>query len=242
MRLLLAAVALVMLACGTSTEPVSLQVTLHGSASGVVVGNGLTCSGNVPEGASLSVHGTISPPPYNAAIRLLFAPPSGQGTQFNVYANPQGAYRGAITANVQGTWTVQAFFDGDASYAPTQSAPCPVTVTTRPPPNGKPSSISLNCPASAIARHGTISVYGEITPTRYGAPVTVTYTEPDGHEVAHSTSTIGPGSIFEGTYFDEITPEQTGTWTAQASWPGDGTYAGESSRVCDITVNPPPPP
>jgi hypothetical protein len=50
MRLLLAAVALVMLACGTSTEPVSLQVTLHGSASGVVVGNGLTCSGNVCSG------------------------------------------------------------------------------------------------------------------------------------------------------------------------------------------------
>jgi hypothetical protein len=202
----------------------------------------LTCSGSVPEGASLSVHGTISPPPYNAAIRLLFAPPSGQGTQFNVYANPQGAYRGAITANARGTWTVQAFFDGDISYAPTKSAPCLVTVTVRPPPSGKPSSISLNCPGSAIARHGTISVYGEITPTRYGAPVTVTYTEPDGHEVAHSTSTIGPGNIFEGTYFDEITPEQTGTWTVQSSWPGDATYAGESSRVCDITVSPPPPP
>jgi hypothetical protein len=72
--------------------------------------------------------------------------------------------------------------------------------------------------------------------------VTITYTEPDEKEFIHNTSTVGTGNIFEGTYFDETTPEQTGTWTVQASWPGDATYAPASSPVCNITVNPPPPP
>ncbi len=203
---------------------------------------GLPCPASVAVGGNLSISGTISPAPYRALIRVLYTSPAGQVTGRDVYANPQGSYHDAIIPSAAGTWTVQAFFDGDVSYTPAQSAACAVSLSAPPPPppGKQPSTISLSCPGSAIVRIGTITVSGAIQPERDGAPVTVTYTEPDNTLATHKVTTA-TNSIFKGSYLDSITPDQPGTWTVQASWSGDAAYSGHSSPICDITVNPEPP-
>jgi hypothetical protein len=86
-----------------------------------------------------------------------------------------------------------------------------------------------------------LGVSGQITPERDGAPVTVTYTQPDGTTIDHHTATISSGT-FKGSYLDNTTPEEPGTWHVQANWPGDNTYNSATSQPdCTVQVDPEPP-
>ena len=91
------------------------------------------------------------------------------------------------------------------------------------------------------AHIGTLGVSGAITPERDGAPVAIVYTQPDGTMMTQNTAIISRG-VFKGTYLDDITPEEPGTWHIQSSWPGDATYAGAASSICAVTVSGRPPP
>jgi hypothetical protein len=120
-----------------------------------------------------------------------------------------------------------------------------VTIQPSPPIQAQPSSISLYCPTQPVDAHiQTINISGAITPERDNAPVTVTYTQPDGTTIVDHTTTVPgeyPGDPSAGSYSDSITPEEPGTWHLQASWPGDATYANALSPICTVEVDPEPP-
>lgn len=77
--------------------------------------------------------------------------------------------------------------------------------------------------------------------THEGAPVTVTYTQPDGTTINDHVTTLTTDNALDGSYFDSVTPEQPSTWTIQSAWPGDATYDGKYSNICEVTVSPEPP-
>jgi hypothetical protein len=163
-------------------------------------------------------------------------------TEHTVVTDPNGLYTDVVPAGPPPTWTIEASFAGDQFANPATASRCQVTIQPAPPPPvGTPSSLSISCPTAPVNAHiGTLGVSGGITPERDGAPVTIVYTQPDGTTTTHQTAILS-NQIFKGSYLDDITPEEAGTWHVQARWPGDTTYAGATSDTCAVTVNPPPP-
>jgi hypothetical protein len=204
----------------------------------------LNCPASVQSGQNIVVSGALTYTSGNGGGvggRPVVVNYNDSAIEHTLTTDPNGLYTDVVTAGPPPTWTIEATFAGD-DFALASSASCQVSIVPAPPPQGQPSTISLDCPTTPVDAHiGTLGVSGAITPERDGAPVTVVYTQPDGSTIVDQTSIISSG-IFQGSYVDDITPEEPGTWHVQSSWPGDATYAGNSSLVCAVTVNPRPPP
>jgi hypothetical protein len=203
----------------------------------------LNCATTVQAGQTLTVTGTLSPQVNGRSVRITYRTgnPARPLIIDDVTTDPVGRYSDTLAADPAGTWTISSAFAGDQSWKPSTSTGCTTTVTAPPPaPAKRQSSLSLNCTTPVYAHIGTLGVSGGITPERDGVPVTITYTQPDGTTVVQHTATLA-GGTFKGSYLDDITPEEPGTWHATASWPGDAIYAGATSRVCSIEVDPEPP-
>lgn len=205
----------------------------------------LGCPNSVQAGQAIVVSGTLSYTTGGGGVgnRPIVVDYKNGAVRDTVITDPNGRYTDMIVAGPPPTWSIHASFGGDQFANPSVSLTCNVSIQPAPPPQGQPSSISLNCPTGTIYAHiGTLGVSGAIAPERDGAPVAIVYTQPDGTQITDNTSIITSGP-FKGSYLDDITPEEPGTWHIWSSWPGDATYAGNSSpQICSVTVSPRPPP
>ena len=97
----------------------------------------------------------------------------------------------------------------------------------------QPNKTAITCEATppTITLGEPITVRGNISSTVNNAPVTVSYTSPDGSTIIRNTVTDSGGS-----YNDMITPDYAGEWRVGASWEGDETHYGSSSFVDTFRV------
>ncbi|MBS7635168.1 carboxypeptidase regulatory-like domain-containing protein, partial [Candidatus Bathyarchaeota archaeon] len=85
-------------------------------------------------------------------------------------------------------------------------------------------NISCSVSSSTVTIGGSITVSGVISPTVGGTIVTLTYTKPDASLFTHTVATSP-----NGAYSDNYTPDQLGTYSVIASWPGNGDYREATS-------------
>ncbi|MBO3842824.1 MAG: hypothetical protein FGF48_10500 [Candidatus Brockarchaeota archaeon] len=85
-------------------------------------------------------------------------------------------------------------------------------------------NISCSVSSSTVTIGGSITVSGVISPTVGGTIVTLTYKKPDASSFTH-TVTTSPN----GAYSDNYTPDQLGTYSVIASWPGNDDYREATS-------------
>jgi M6 family metalloprotease-like protein len=91
----------------------------------------LTCSAPgeaVPLGSSAVITGNLMPA-LAQLIALQVTDPAGVSVYQNVSTDDSGAYSDTVVPGVTGTWTVQAFWGGNSSYALAESAQCTFEVT-----------------------------------------------------------------------------------------------------------------
>jgi M6 family metalloprotease-like protein len=91
----------------------------------------LTCSAPgeaVPLGSSAVITGNLMPA-LAQLIALQVTDPAGVSVYQNVSTDASGAYSDTVVPGVTGTWTVQAFWGGNSSYALAESAQCTFEVT-----------------------------------------------------------------------------------------------------------------
>jgi len=117
---------------------------------------------------------------------------------------------------------IETIFLGEETFGPRGIAIRPVS-------SGKILT-SISCNTELQVQEGaSVSVYGSISPPLDGKTITVTFTRPDGSETTTTTT-----SLSDGSYNVSYMPDVKGTWKAQASWSGDGTYEGAVSSLVSI--------
>lgn len=93
------------------------------------------------------------------------------------------------------------------------------------------SSISLDTSSDQILLGENLTVSGEISPSKIGVPITLTYQMPNGSLLTKNVS-----STDIGTFNDTFRPDVVGSWSVKASWEGDSTHNGASSQTMSFTV------
>ena len=92
-------------------------------------------------------------------------------------------------------------------------------------------SISCSVSPSTVKINGSVSVSGGISPAVGGAIVTLTYTKPDASSFTRIVTTSS-----NGTYSDNYIPDQLGSYSVIASWPGNEDYGGATSLPTSFMV------
>jgi M6 family metalloprotease-like protein len=164
----------------------------------------------VPLGAPAAVDGVLTPH-RNEVIALKYTDPSGSSVVQNAQTNPDGSYADSIVPTQTGTWQVQAFWQGDAEYAPAESPVIQFTVEETKPP-------AFTLAHNANCRGGP------------GIEYDVLRVLPAGTETAIEGQNDG------GTWYFVRTADGLGCWVARES----GTAAGDLSGV-PVLVAPPKP-
>lgn len=93
------------------------------------------------------------------------------------------------------------------------------------------SSISTDMSSNQILHGENLTVSGEISPSKIGAPITLTYQMPNGSLLTRNVTSTDIGA-FNFTF----RPDVIGSWSVKASWEGDLTHNGASSQTTSFTV------
>lgn len=93
------------------------------------------------------------------------------------------------------------------------------------------SIISCSVSPTRIEKGETVNVAGSINPTRENATITLVYRKPDASTFNRTVQTRSDGS-----YRDSYRPTMEGSWSVNASWPGDEQYFGDwTSASFEVT-------
>ena len=98
------------------------------------------------------------------------------------------------------------------------------------------SIITCSISTNTITQGESIIVTGSINPYLSAAPVTLTFSRPDGSTITRPVTTSS-----NGAYRDSYNPTQIGSWGIKASWEGNAIYSGATSQTIEFTVVEPPP-
>ena len=178
-------------------------------------------------GGVIMVNGMITPSHGHVPVTVRYTAPSGTVINHVVDADADGSFSDSLTATEQGGWSVSASWPGDSQYQSASTAsPSTVTVGSA---QLQPSSISMNCPGSAIVGQG-VTVTAALTPALQGAGINWTATAPSGAVQTQTVPTDSTGTSYYNPILIEI-----GTWTIATQWPGDTNYSA-SSGSCTINV------
>ena len=174
---------------------------------------------------SITVSGSIHPSVPGVTVTLTYSKPDGSTLTRTVKTNADGAYVDSYTPTEIGSWNVQASWEGDEEYKEAvSSAVSFTTVKTT-------TSISIQASKSKVTQGDSITVTGSLDPYVPGAEVTITFTKPDD-----STFTRTATTDTDGSYSVTYEPAETGSWNAEASWPGDSEREGSSSQQTSFSV------
>jgi hypothetical protein len=200
----------------------------------------LSCPARGAIGTPLTVSGSIG---LGRARRLSLTSlsPGGTAAGYVVPVDKAGHFTLTVVPNGSGTWTFDVHFPGDRAHAPAGAA-CssdvpgpPVGPRRKPPPPPPPppvtTMLALTCPTMAGPQEFT----GTVTPTLAEASITIVYHYTDIHLEAH-TLTDSVNTTAAGSYHDTgpLTPLETLTGEATASWPGRAGYTGATSSTCEF--------
>jgi len=93
------------------------------------------------------------------------------------------------------------------------------------------SFITCHVTAKTIQIGETLEITGAISPPHGGAPVTITYKSTDGSAFTRTVLTSS-----DGTFSDSFAPQNSGEWSASASWSGDEDHQGSTSETTSFVV------
>jgi WD40-like Beta Propeller Repeat len=186
----------------------------------------------VHAGSAISVKGTLNAlngGVHTAAagskrVGVILIDPNGQSRSLVLNTSGTGAYSGAFTPIVAGTWIEQTVWNGDIKHAPTGSAVADFRVAP------VATKLVLSCPGKASVK-GTLTVTGAISPALGGALLSVIYSHA-GTSIGHS---VTAGS--SGAFSDSITVNDAGKWDVQATFPGDQARSPSRSKTCVSNVS-----
>jgi hypothetical protein len=190
----------------------------------------LTCAPSALPNGSLAVRGDLSPGYRGAAITVTYAGPNGSVVD-QVTTDDQGNFNDATLATAPGIWNIKASFAGDPLDLASASSPCATVVSAAPPPPPQPTTLTLQCPASASLK-GTLAVSGALSPSVSGAAITIAFHSPNGSTVTDSVTADTAGG-----YTDSTAATSPGQWTIQASYGGDATDQPSASAPCTTMVS-----
>jgi hypothetical protein len=146
--------------------------------------------------------------------------------------DPQGRY--AVTLSVNGpgdiievTATYRERSGSAVGTVPSGASSMQINVTVQ----RASTSISCSVSPSTVRINESVTVSGSISPTVGGAIVTLTYTKPDASSFTRTVTTSS-----SGTYSDIYTPNQPGSYSVMASWPGNDDYEGATSLPASFTA------
>ncbi|MFN8546221.1 MAG: NHL repeat-containing protein [Candidatus Binatia bacterium] len=198
-------------------------------------------------GASLTGH--IAPADgAGTDVELWLEPPVGAPVRQVVHAGADGSFEYSPSLTTAGTWSVVAHVSEGARLADA-TADCDATVgsvpaafdpssaagTTAVVPGGPLAAlVSLSCPVGAVPFGTDASADGALDPALGGEQIAVTFTAPPGSGLpaVQVVGTVGSDGAFTATF----TPAVSGTWSAQASWPGDTDRLPATSAGCAFLV------
>jgi hypothetical protein len=181
----------------------------------------ITCEVSKPKLLSeeMPVSGSISPPIEGAEVTLTFTKPDNSTVTVNIQTTAGGIYNGTYVPDMIGSWTVQAFWAGDAEHMGAESPIILFSVGE--------STITCEVSNWQIYFGESITVSGTIDPPHAGVEVTLTYTNPADTAFNRTVASTG-----DGRYSDTVLPDLDGMWSVQVSWSGDmDTMGAVSSEV-----------
>jgi hypothetical protein len=167
-------------------------------------------------GDTVSVNGTLYPAKATE-ITIEYTLPNGTITTKTVDSDSAGIFSDTLTANQVGVWQIKASWDGDDTYAATESLPALLSVSKI------QSVLTISASPLTVNVGENITVSGTLTPAQ-AATVTITYTKPDGTSTTKTVTTLGTGA-----FTDSIKLDQIGVWQIKASWNGNEMYEATTS-------------
>jgi WD40 repeat protein len=185
----------------------------------------LACPAQGTAGSPIMVSGALTPAFKGAPVKVTYTEADGTVIVDTVYTDGSGAFKDSRAFDSSGQVQINASVAGSSAYDAANAPPCAVTI------NASATTITLACPQAATV-NGPLEVSGTLTPGFAGAPIQVTYTPPSGPSVTDTVSTD-----VSGNYSDSTAATQTGTWTIQAFFPGDGQHAPATSSRCTTNVS-----
>jgi hypothetical protein len=152
------------------------------------------------------------------------------------YFNSSGFAQATLNQFVPASYSVYAyFFDGDASFSPSKSAPLSFTVTPA------QTAISLQQSANNISPSGSVTIMSTLTTDSVGyypsGEVTLSVSGGGLYETTYALGLSANGTVQERYNF--VVPASglaVGTNSITVNYPGDGSYAA-SSATTTVTVS-----
>lgn len=182
----------------------------------------LSCPGSATAGQDLAIPGALKPPDQGVNVGLTIGAPGGGTTSTSVVTASGGTFGTRFVPDAAGDWTVSARAD---SAGTTLVRSCTIAVSRQ------ATELTLTCPSTAIPFPGTQKFEGDLTPPVPGATVTVTFTQ------AGATGETDTGIVdAAGHYSVTFSEPAPGSWSAQASWPGDAAHGPASAPSCAFMV------
>ena len=181
------------------------------SSPTVRVGEAITASGTIN-------HGGVS-------LSLLYET-DGKTVVREVSANATGFFTDTYAPTSTGAWTAQARWDGNTTCQAGASSEVSFTVQL-----GVSSIDSLSISQENVPLNKNITVSSVLDPSLVNRQVTVTFLGPENSFEEISTLTSGDGS-----FTVSFKPTKPGSWTAQATFPGDSQYQSCASTPLEFTA------
>ncbi len=186
----------------------------------------------IPIGDAANVEGSISSrgwSPAGATVTLTYTKPDGSNIERKVQTNDKGAFTDDYKPDAQGTWKVQAKYDGSEAFEPATSIPQKFYVVASETKTSSTTSVSVS--ANSVALGKSVTVSGGLSASTIGLPVKLTYTKPDGTTMERNSLSGGCGA-----FSDTMTPNAEGTWSVQASYAGSDVESGSTSNAVSFSV------
>lgn len=197
----------------------------------------ITCeisSSEIAFGELVTVSGYISPSPVaGTQVTLTYTKPDDSKSARTTTTDQLGIYSDAFAPDMAGVWTVKASWMGDQLHAGAENTSQPFTV-------GR-SNMTCGVRPAMIFLGRSTTVNGSISPPMNSLLVLLEYKlvmrdstyNPDGF--INVTRTVM--SSADGSFVDNFTPSEEGSWRINASWAGDATHMASQTEA-SLAVNP----
>lgn len=179
-------------------------------------------------GVLYTAEGALFGPWQSEPIRVIFTRPDNtkiittKSTSLRWFIIfPYWGFDASYAPDASGWWRVDAEFLGDGQWGASNTYS--FTNSTFYVPKAV-SEITCNVSPTSAAPGQTITISGDINPSRPGSTVTLRFTKPDA-----STFTVTTVTDSSSHYTYPLTSTELGQWSVVASWLGDPAYEGDSS-------------
>jgi hypothetical protein len=177
-------------------------------------------------GGNVTISGLLSPRIPGVAVTIMMRAGGGQWTSLStVNTGAGGIYRYIWVVPSSGAFQFKSVWPGNENVDGCESDAVNVTVVA------KSTTISCTATPSRLRVGEGVTFSGLISPPVSGADVIIEVVKPDGSTIRLTNKTSANGE-YRYTYYPDI----AGTYTVQASWPGNSEYAGSTSAKSTFDV------